>query len=167
MKKIMFAVMSVAAVSFALVGCGSSSSQGPGPHHGEGPHGDHHGPPGEGHHHEHGGHHGDGHHHPPDLKGAMKGFHDVLAPVYHMDKGPARNDKACGAAAQMKEGAGKVAAEPAGDPAIWKAKSDALAQNVDALDKACKADGKPEVAAKLELVHDAFHALMGAQKKAN
>lgn len=149
------AFLAVAAVAFA-VGCSAP------PHHPEGHHG------GEHHDHDHKGNdhheHGGKEHHKREFQGGMKAFHDVLAPAYHMDKTPARSEKACGAVASMKDAAAKIAAEPSGDPAIWKAKADALAQNVDGLDKACKVDGKADVPAKFELVHDAFHGLVEAQK---
>jgi hypothetical protein len=131
-----------------LAGCASTSATGAGHQHGEG---DHH-------------HHEDGEHHGPKLAGGMKDFHDVLAPPYHMDKGPARDEKACGALAPMKDAATKVAAEPKGDAAAWKAKSDALGQSLDGLTGACGAAGRADVSAKLEVVHDAFHALMKAGK---
>lgn len=140
--------------AFALVALGCSSSpppKEPGHEHGE-------------HAHDHGGHHEHGgeHHGPQD--GAMKGFHDVLAPVYHMDKGAPRDEKTCGSVAAMKDAAAKVAAEPKGDPADWKAKSDALSQSIAGLEPACAAAGRAEVSAKLEVVHDAFHALMKAAR---
>jgi hypothetical protein len=117
----------------------------------------------DGHHHEHGDHeergHGHGQHH-RKLSAGMEAFHDVLAPVYHMDKGAARDDKTCAAVPSMKDAAAKVAAEPSGDASSWKARSDALTASVTALETACGAPGKGEVGVKLEAVHDAFHALM-------
>lgn len=146
----MGALMGIGA-SLGLVACGSSQAE---PQSGKHEHGGHeHGK------HEHGGH-GEGHHgqHKHDFKGGMKAFHDVLAPAYHMDKGTARNDKACAAASPMREAAKTVASEPVGDAAAWKTKADALAASVEALDKACQA--KADVEAKLESLHDAFHDVM-------
>lgn len=95
----------------------------------------------------------------------MKDFHDVLAPVYHMEKSPARADKACEGVPAMKAAADKIAGEPKGDPAIWKSRAEALAQSVSALDASCQASGRPDVQAKLEIVHDAFHAQMESERK--
>lgn len=129
--------------------------------HGKGPHGEEH----------HGKDHGEGHHdkghgeehkgkHKHEFTGGMKAFHDVLAPVYHMEKSPARGDKSCEAVGAMKTAAGQIAGEPKGDPSSWKSRADALNASVDALGEACKASGRPAVEGKLEAVHDAFHALM-------
>ncbi len=132
--------------SALAAGCASSSAGGPDhPHEHEG-------------HHEHG-EHGEGHHE-HKMAGGMKAFHDLLAPPYHMDKGPARNDAACLNVPGMKDATGKIAAEPKGDPAAWKTKADTLAQSVESLDKACGVAGRSEVEAKFEPVHQAFHALM-------
>ncbi len=125
-------------------------------HHGEGHHGKgHHG---EGHHGK--GHHGEGH---GKLEGALGAFHDVLAPIYHAEKGPGRADKACAGTASLKSGAEKVAAEPKGDPEAWKTLSATLAKTLGDLDAACKGD-KAGVEPALEKAHDAFHALMDKAK---
>lgn len=109
-------------------------------------------------------HHGKGHH-KHEFTGAIKEFHDVLAPVYHMEKSPARVDKSCEGVAAMKAAASKIPAEPKGDPVVWKSRAEALSQSVDALDSSCQVEGRPEVQAKLEVLHDAFHALMEAEQK--
>ena len=127
------------ALSLSLFGCASSNANHGGPEHGE--------------------HHGEGGHHHAMAPG-MKSFHNVLAPPYHMDKGPARNDAACTNVPAMKDAAGKIAAQPKGDAAAWKVKADTLAKNVEGLDAACGVAGRADVAARLESVHDAFHALM-------
>ncbi|MCU0657789.1 MAG: hypothetical protein MUF64_21770 [Polyangiaceae bacterium] len=135
--------------------------------HGKGPHGEGHhdkGHHGEGHHDK--GHHGEEQHgkHKHEFTGGMKAFHDVLAPVYHMEKSPARGDKSCEAVGAMKTAAGQIAGEPKGDPALWKSRAEALGASVEALGEACKASGRPAVEGKLEVVHDAFHALMKAEQ---
>jgi hypothetical protein len=149
-------------LSFALglavvvVGCGGSKE----PAHDASHEGDH----AEGEKHEGGHKHEEGgEHHHPKMEGAIKSFHDVLAPVYHADKGPGRVDKACAATASMKDEAGKVAAEPKGDAAAWKTDADALTKSLVDLETACKGD-KAGVEPALEKVHDAFHALMDKAK---
>lgn len=106
--------------------------------------------------HEEGGH-DDGH---PQMDGDLHAFHEVLAPVFHMDKGAARADKACAGAAAMKEAAGKVAASRSNDGA--KGKAAELVTQVDALAAACAGTDKSAVEAKLDEVHGAFHATMEA-----
>ncbi len=149
-----------------LVGCGpekEAAHPDQGHEHGPGP-GHEHGPghePG----HEGAGHeHGPGHEHgEPKMEGALKSLHDVLAPVYHAEKGPGRADKACAATGSIKGEAAKVAAEPKGDPAAWKTASDALAKTVGDLEAACKGD-KAGVEPALEKVHEAFHVLLEKAK---
>jgi hypothetical protein len=146
-------------VSLSALGCASSQKGADDAHH-HGEHGEHdHG----GHEHGEHGEHGKHEKHAP-FTGGMKAFHDVLAPAYHAEKGPARDDKTCGGVAAMKDAAGKIAGEPKGDAGAWKAKSDALAQQVDGLGAACASSPRGDVSAKLETVHDAFHALVEASK---
>jgi len=145
--------------ALCALGCGGSKE----PAHDASHEGEEHGEHAEGEKHE--GHeegHKGGEHH-PKMEGAIKSFHDVLAPVYHADKGPGRVEKACAATASMKEEAGKVAAEPKGDAAAWKTDSDTLKKTVDDLEAACKGD-KAGVEPALEKLHDAFHALMEKAK---
>lgn len=99
----------------------------------------------------------------PKMEGALKSFHDVLAPVYHAEKGPGRADKACAAVTSMKDEATKVAAEPKGDAAAWSAASDELTKSIGELDAACQGD-KAGAEAALEKVHDAFHHLLEKAK---
>jgi hypothetical protein len=159
-------------ILFALCVSGCASPNNGGPHHGEGPNHDHphnqeHGGEHRGEHgddhdrgrgHDRGPDHGDGQKH--DMGAGMKAFHDVFAPPYHMEKGAPRDEKACAGLAGMKAAAGKIAAEPAGDPAAWKARSEALSRSLEGLEGACGAAGRAEVSARLEVVHDSFHALM-------
>lgn len=144
------------ALCLVINGCGSSQAE---PAHAEGEGHEH----AEGHKHAE---HGEGHEHGkpgehPEMKGAVKGFHDVLAPAFHMDKGAPRVEKTCGAVASMKEQAKAVAGE-AGDDAAKK-RAEALTASVDGLDKACAASGRPEVEGSLDKVHEAFHAVMEAK----
>ncbi|NUO53173.1 MAG: hypothetical protein HOV80_30360 [Polyangiaceae bacterium] len=151
--------LSVAVGLVLALGCGGSKEPAhDASHEGEHAEGDKH----EGEKHE-GGHEEGGEHHHPKMEGAIKSFHDVLAPVYHADKGPGRVDKACAATTSMKDEAAKVAAEPKGDAAAWKTDSDTLTKTVGDLETACKGD-KAGVEPALEKVHDAFHALMEKAK---
>lgn len=174
--------LAVAAVlsAYSLFGCASSSNEAGGPHQHAHEHGDkecehcknkkdgekcehckHKEAMAQGEHeHEH---KGEGEHkkHPP-MSPAVHSFHEVLSPIYHADKGAARNDKACGAVASFKEKAGPIGAE-AGDNAAKKTASQGLVTSIDDLEKACAAAGKPEVEAKFEKLHDAFHAAMEAK----
>ena len=147
-------------LSLAAFGCASQKGPEDAHQHTHGEHGEH----------EHGGHeHGDHgehgeHKNHAAFTGGMKAFHDVLAPAYHAEKGPARDDKTCAGVPAMKDAAGKIATEPKGDPGAWKAKSDALTQQVDGLGAACASTPRGDISAKLETVHDAFHALIEAGK---
>ena len=81
----------------------------------------------------------------------LMGFHAVLKPVYHAEKGPGRVELACTASASLTDKAGPVSSEP-------------LTKSVADLKAACAVEGRGEVEAKLELVHDAFHAVMEKKK---
>src|SRR5262249_18386068 len=94
--------------------------------------------------------------------GAPGEFHAVLSPIWHSDKGPGRVAKACDAAKTMRERASAVetAAPPAGaKPDEYSANAKALTASGDALAAACAADGRPDVEAKLSLLHDAYHKI--------
>lgn len=150
-------------LSLVLVACGGSkepahdASHEDASHEGASHEGEH-GSEGEKH-----GHVGEKHH--PKMEGAIKSFHDVLAPVYHADKGAGRVDKACAATVTMKDEGAKVAAEPKGDAAAWKTDAETLQKSVGDLEIACKGD-KAGVEPALEKVHDAFHVLMDKAKGA-
>jgi hypothetical protein len=105
----------------------------------------------------HGGEGGHEHHFPP----AVEAFHDVLAPAWHSDPGEARRAAGCDAVASMRERAAPIAAEtPEGvDADAWSSAAEALAGEVDSLGETCESE--PDAAeARLEAVHDAFHALV-------
>ncbi|MBK6513367.1 MAG: hypothetical protein IPG04_04395 [Polyangiaceae bacterium] len=170
--------MAVVLSAYSLLGCASSSNEAGGPHQHGHEHGDHECeackklPAGEKCEHckkkeamEHAQHEhkGEGDHkkHPP-MSPAVHAFHEALSPVYHAEKNAARNDQACAAAASFKEKAGPIATE-AGENAAKKTASANLATSIGDLEKACAAAGKPEVEAKLEKLHDAFHAAMEAK----
>lgn len=133
-----------------LVACGSSEKAADHPEH---EHGDHHGEhAGKGEHGEHGEHH-------PKMEGAVKSFHEVLKPVYHMEKGPGRVEAACKASASMKEQAAAVLTEAGADEAA-KTRATRLQTDVTALEKDCLSEGRASVEATLETLHDSFHAVM-------
>jgi hypothetical protein len=102
---------------------------------------------GEHHHAERGEHH--------EVQGPTGDFHAVLAPVWHSDKGPARDAKACDQAKTMAERAAAV--EGANGSDAYKAAARALSAAVAALSTACAAPARTDVDAKLSAVHDAFH----------
>jgi hypothetical protein len=78
---------------------------------------------------------------------ALKDFHGVLGPVWHSDAGAVRVEKACTNAKALQDKA--------------KATGDAdLIAAAAALDPACAASGRPDVEAKLTVVHERFHALV-------
>jgi hypothetical protein len=137
------------ALTWPLVACGPSepakSAEGGGH---EAQHEHEHG---AGHHEERGDHHG--------AAGAVKAFHDVLAPVYHAEKNPARTEQACGAVPSFKERGAAVGTE-AGNDAKKKAAAEALVGAVGNLEKACAESGRAQVDPSLEKVHDAFHAVV-------
>ncbi len=153
--------MKIKAASFALlsalyvcVGCGPSKQEAehPAEDHAAHEHAEH-GGDGEG----HGDHDGHGKHE-HEMTGAIKAFHDMLAPVYHDPKGAARDDKACGAVASFKDGAKGIGAEAKSDG--QKKNAEGVVAAVADLETACGVKGHPEVDAKLEKLHEAFHAAM-------
>jgi ABC-type Zn2+ transport system substrate-binding protein/surface adhesin len=155
MMKVSLSILVPVVGALALLGCGAKE-QGA-----EHPHGHEHGKDG----HEHG---KDGHHHGeaehkhghPELQGAVKDLHGVLAPVFHMDKGQARNDAACANVAAFKEKSAAVVAES--KPEV-KATAEALSKTAADLEAVCGGD-KAAVEAKFEVFHDAFHKVMDASK---
>ena len=137
MKKL----LSVSALSLVVAACGGSNPpaaapDGHGPHH---EHGDHHG---GGHHDEKGEHHDEG-----KLPPALKEFHDVLAPVWHMEKGPERVTKTCAESGKLRDKAAATKDEP-------------LLAAATALVSECDKPGRPEFDAKFTAVHERFHALL-------
>lgn len=95
------------------------------------------------------------------MHGTLGAFHDVLAPVFHMEKGSERDAKACGSVPDFETRATNVVKDLRSekDPA-FKAAAEALKAKVGELDAAC---GEHEgVADKLGAVHDAFHAALEA-----
>lgn len=137
------------------IGCGATDkdAQRPDPAH-EGHDREH----GAGHEKEHGeedkGH--EGHH--AKMEGAVKAFHDVLAPVFHMEKGLKRVEATCKVSASMKEQAAALQTEAGADEAAKK-RATKLTSAVIALEKSCLDEGRATVEADLHAVHEEFHAV--------
>lgn len=85
--------------------------------------------------------------HHEKLSPALAGFHDVLAPVWHSDRGATRVGKACDASTAMVD---KVAAT--NDPELITAVSE--------MAKTCMSPDHAQVESQLTKVHERFHALM-------
>jgi hypothetical protein len=96
------------------------------------------------------------------MGGAVKSFHDVLAPVYHAQKNADRDAKACGAVPSFKERGNAIGAEVGAD-AKKKTAADGLTSAIGDLERACAESGRAQVDPKLEKLHDAFHAVMEAK----
>jgi hypothetical protein len=111
------------------------------------------------------GHHGEEHgehgmNHPP-MDEQVHAFHEILAPVFHMDKGKARADKACDAAAGMKDAGAKLTASRTTEEA--KTMAAKLGSEIDALATACAAADRAGVEPQLDKLHAAFHGVMEAK----
>lgn len=98
------------------------------------------------------------------LPESVRGFHDVLAPLWHAEAGPQRTEDTCAAVPSMREKVESVRTTPPpaaaeGDPAGWQSSTDALGQSIEDLATECAAEGRPGFEQKFAAVHDAFHAL--------
>lgn len=96
-------------------------------------------PAGDAHTHEHGHEHG-------KLAAPLHEFHEVLAPLWHSEKGPEREKKVCAAAATLES-----KATATGDQPIVAAVAGLKAECGKA--EGARADFEP----KFSAVHDAFH----------
>jgi len=127
------------ATVFATAGCGNNpepaTPAGEHPGHGNGEHGQH-------------GEHGEQHH--PDLTPQLHAFHEVMGPLWHLEKGPDRAAKTCAQGAALRD-----KATATGDKDLLAATTSLVAE--------CEKEGKPEFDARFVAVHDRFHAL--AEKK--
>jgi hypothetical protein len=143
-------------------------------HHGAEEHGHHHGGKEHDHHggkeHDHHGgkehdHHGGKEHdHHHGFVGALDGFHEVFAPIWHMQPGPERLKKACDELTRLTEKAAAVQSGPVPEPAKadetgWKTEAGALVTEVDGLKADCAVKERPGVEARLKTVHDGMHKL--------
>ena len=102
-----------------------------------------------GEHHEHCKGHGEqGEHHKEESKltPAVREFHQVLAPLWHAEKGPDRVTNTCAKAPTLKE-----KATATGDAALIAATSELVVE--------CGKEGRPQFDARFTAVHEKFHAL--------
>ena len=90
------------------------------------------------------------HQHQHELAPAVGAFHSVLAPLWHMDKGPERTAKTCAQRDTLRERAIATGDEE-------------LAEATRALVTACEEDERPHFEARFGQVHERFHAV--AKKK--
>ncbi len=117
--------------------------------------------------HRDGDHHADGEQMHDELSPEMKTFHDVLAPLWHADKGAKRSADTCAAVPQLKTNADGIATAtpPVSTNAdTWTTGTRALVAAIGELETACK--GKADIEAPFAKVHDAFHNLMKQAKAA-
>ena len=87
--------------------------------------------------------HHDEHH---DLAPAVKEFHDVLSPLWHMGKGPDQTAKTCAQIATLRERANATADKE-------------LVAATNALAAECDKEGRPEFMARFHVVHERFHKI--------
>jgi hypothetical protein len=108
------------------------------------------------------GEHGAAHEDHAGLPASVASFHDVLAPDWHAEVGPARSEAACGHIPVYKTRARAIVADdpPAGvDPAAWNAAAGQLESAVRTLAASCQAPGRASFDADFSAVHDRFHAV--------
>jgi hypothetical protein len=90
-------------------------------------------------------------HHDEGGSPAIHDFHEVLAPLWHSDKGPERVAKTCAQAQTLKD---KAAAT--NDAELVAATAE--------LDAECKKDGRPDFEARFAAVHESFHGVASRAK---
>ncbi len=92
-------------------------------------------------------------------------FHDVLAPRWHAEQGPARMTDTCAAMPQFQSEADAIAKVTPPTPAnadTWTAATRALVDAVESLDATCKANDAATFDEAFQQLHESFHALMAA-----
>lgn len=97
----------------------------------------------------------------------MTRFHELLRPLWHADKGPARMTNTCAAVPQLKTESDAIATATPPEPAnadTWTAGTRALVAALSELTTACKGTDNAAFETAFGKVHDAFHALMEAGK---
>jgi hypothetical protein len=117
--------------------------------------------------HEHAGHEGDEGDEHAGMSPEMTRFHELLRPLWHADKGPARMKNTCDAVPQLQTEADAVATATPPEPAnadTWTAGTRALVAAVKDLEAACKGTDYAAFESAFGKLHDAFHALMEAGK---
>ncbi len=117
-------------------------------------------------HHEHGEHGEHGAHEHPEMTGALREMHDVLAPLWHAPKGPERETKTCEAIPTFVQRAGaidkNVPESARAKEAAYRAAAQGLVTAVGSLETECAkpSGGRAEFDAKFHDVHEAFHKVM-------
>jgi hypothetical protein len=110
-------------------------------------------------------HHGEQGEHHPSLPPTVAAFHDVLRPLWHDTPGAARDAATCLQAGTLLDRANAIA-DARVPPSIrereaaWMTASAQLSANTCGLVSTCGATPRGAVAASLETVHTAFHALV-------
>ncbi len=97
------------------------------------------------------------------LPAPLRAFHDVLAPLWHAEAGPARADSTCAAVADLKAKAADLVNTPEDQlknkPAFASGIGD-LESALNGLDTACQAPGRPDFDGAFTKVHEQFHFLL-------
>lgn len=153
-------ILASLSIGLFAFGCGGSTPPAEGAH-GHGEHGEH----GEHKHGEHG-EHGDH----PKMTAEVSAMHDVLAPLWHAEKSPERENKTCEAVPTFEERAGaidKTVPESArANEAGYHAAAQGLITSVGALKAECAkpAGGRADFDAKFKDMHEAFHKVMDSSR---
>lgn len=90
-------------------------------------------------------------------------FHDMLAPLWHMEKGLKRMKDTCAAVADLRAAADAVAKATPPTKAnadTWTTGTRALIDAVTTVEAACKKKDNTKFEAAFSKVHDSFHNLM-------
>jgi hypothetical protein len=90
-------------------------------------------------------------------------FHDLLAPLWHAEKGPQRIKDTCAAVPQFRTAADAVAKATPPTKAnadTWTTSTRALVASVNDLETACKTNDTAKFDAAFHTVHESFHRLM-------
>ncbi len=148
-------ILAIVSASLFALGCGPSTP--PAEHAGEHKHGE----PG----HEHSDKHEPGETQHPKLAGAMHELHEVLAPLWHADKGPERAKKTCEAVPTFEQRAAAVDKDAPADAARAGAHHTAAQGLLAAVGELKTECAKPEAGradfeAKFKAMHEAFHKVM-------
>jgi hypothetical protein len=98
-----------------------------------------------------------------NLTPELKTFHDLLAPLWHAEKGPQRMKDTCAAVPQFKTNAdavGKATPPTKANADTWTTATRALVASVNGLETACKTNDAAKFDAAFHEVHESFHRLM-------